>query len=757
MSLKILPFVFLVAAGITLSAQKLSMQEIPLEQGWVFNPSDDPTFADVGLNDKTWRPIRVDVNWDAQGQSELIGYAWYRLRFSLPKEMRDGDKLKEGLLLALGKIDDGDQVFLNGEFLGQNGRVFAPGTKPPDFRSGPWDLKRVYRLTLDDPRINWGQENLIAIRVANPNGAGGMHGKGGRLIRLLGLRDFVGFQSDMTPFTFNGNEVVKTFDMTNRSPKTTMSGTFRIEAKGLISGKRVFQNRKTINLAPSEKMPVNVRLGRMEEACEISYQIVFRGGETYEYREESPYILTPPVSSSPKINGAAVFGAKPGRPFLYTVAASGDRPMIFSASGLPDGLTLNAETGIITGITTAIGTYRVKITAKNNRGEASRDLEIVSGDRLALTPPMGWNSWNCWGLAVDEEKVIASAKSFVEKGLRDHGWTYINIDDAWQIAGSSADPKRDSDGNIIVNSKFPDMARLGSRIHDLGLKFGIYSSPGPLTCGGYTGSYQYEQNDANSYASWGVDYLKHDWCSYRRIAKDKSLTELKKPYEIMRDALAKVDRDIVLSLCQYGMGNVWEWGESVGGQLWRTTDDITDTWESMSEIGFSQVANAPYAKPGSWNDPDMLVIGWVGWGPNLHPTRLRPDEQYTHISLWCLLSAPLLIGCDLTRLDPFTLNLITNDEVLAINQDILGKQATPKIKEGQIQVWLKELHDGGKAIGIFNLGDDTANFEVNFETLGIKGQKKLRDLWRQKDIGSSNNGKRSVRVAPHGVVLLKVI
>jgi len=755
MKFKILSLLFLAAAGITLSAQKQSPQKISLEQGWVFNPTDDPSFADVTLNDKTWRPIRVDVNWDAQGQEELIGYAWYRLRFLLPQEMRNGDKLKEGLLLLIGKIDDGDQVFLNGEFLGQNGRTFAPRTPPPAFNSGPWDLERVYRLALDDPRIKWGQENLIAVRVANPNGAGGMHGESARLIRFLGLRDFVGFQSDMMPFTFNGNELEKTFDVINRSSKVAMSGTLSIEAKGLISGKMVARNRKTINLAPGAKMPVNVRLGRREEACEISYRIVFKDGETYEYKEESPYILTPPVPSSPRINGAAVFGSKPGKPFLYTVAASGDRPMLFTASGLPDGLSLDVQTGIITGITPPRGTYKVKVTAKNNKGEAIRDLEIVSGDQLALTPPMGWNSWNCWGLAVDEGKIVASANSLVEKGLRDHGWTYINIDDAWQIAGASPEPKRDSDGNIIVNNKFPDMARLGRRIHEFGLKFGIYSSPGPQTCGGYTGSYQYEQNDANSYASWGVDYLKYDWCSYRRIAKDRSLSELKKPYELMRDALAKVDRDIVLSLCQYGMGNVWEWGESVGGQLWRTTDDITDTWKSMSEIGFSQVDNAPYAKPGSWNDPDMLVVGWVGWGPNLHPTRLRPDEQYTHISLWCLLSAPLLLGCDLTRLDPFTLNLITNDEVLAVNQDVLGVQATPKIKEGQVQVWVKELYDGGKAVGIFNLGDSTTNFEVNFEALGVKRPKKLRDLWRQKDIASLNV-KHNVRIAPHGVVLLKV-
>ena len=203
------------------------------------------------------------------------------------------------------------------------------------------------------------------------------------------------------------------------------------------------------------------------------------------------------------------------------------------------------------------------------------------------------------------------------------------------------------------------------------------------------------------------------------------------------------------------MGKVWEWGDEVGGNLWRTTGDITDTWESMRGIGFAQVDNAPFAGPGHWNDPDMLVVGWVGWGPSLHPTRLTPDEQYTHISLWCLLSAPLLIGCDLTRLDEFTLNLLTNDEVLAVDQDPSGRQAVPEIKAGDIQVWVKELADGSRAVGVFNLGASAAKYAVDLKSLGYAAGAKVRDLWRQKDLGEFT-GAFEASVPAHGVVLVKL-
>lgn len=769
MRFKFLLIAILAVGTVAVSAQQTRPGQIQLASGWKFNPADNPSHSTVGLDDKDWKPINVNQTWGEQGHPDLRGIAWYRLKFNLPRALRDQDALKGGLYLALGRIANGDQVYLNGEYLGTSGRTVNPGTNPPpNFRGGAAGQERIYRLPIDDPRLKWGQENLIAVRVSSaPNAPGGML-SGGQFLRVARIKDFLDFQAQARSFTFIGPEVVKNFDIVNNSAISPMQGTLTIDAVAALSGRKVAQNTRAIDIAPSGKLPINLQLGQRDEAVKISYHLVFKDGDSFEYTEESPYILTPPVSNMPKINGATVFGARPGKPFMYTVAASGERPLTYSASGLPEGLRINPRTGIISGTTPSAGTYKVALTVTNTRGTASRDFQIVSGEKLALTPPMGWNSWNVWGLSVDEEKVMASATTFVEKGLRDHGWMYINIDDGWEIRADSPDPKRHPNGDIIVNNKFPDMARLGRRIHDLGLKFGIYSGPGPRTCGGYTASWQYEENDARSYASWGVDYLKYDWCAYSEIEPDRtSLPGLKRPYELMSGILAKQDRDIVLSLCQYGWGRVWEWGASVGGQLWRTTGDITDTWASMSRIGFSQVDNAPYAGPGAWNDPDMLVLGWVGWGPNLRNTRLTPDEQYTHMSLWCLLSSPLLLGCDPTRLDQFTLNLLTNDEVIAINQDVLGKQATPKVIDGQIQVWVKELSDGGRAIGVFNLGDAAVDYEINLAALGLTGEKRIRDLWRQRDINLNPNPqqrgsgplpeKYSTRVASHGVTFIKVI
>lgn len=302
------------------------------------------------------------------------------------------------------------------------------------------------------------------------------------------------------------------------------------------------------------------------------------------------------------------------------------------------------------------------------------------------------------------------------------------------------------------------MKLLGDWLHSKGLKFGIYSSPGPTTCGGYLGSYQYELNDAASYAKWGVDYLKYDWCSYEQInGKDTTLAAYQKPYAVMRDALLKQNRDIVFSLCQYGMKNVWEWGDKVNGNCWRTTGDIEDTWESLSSIGFSQKVQHAYTKPGRWSDPDMLIVGQVGWGENLHQTRLNPDEQYTHISLWCLLSAPLLIGCDISKMDDFTVALLSNDEVIAVNQDILGKEAKQVLVTPDYQVWMKPLEDGSHAIGIFNLTEKYKSIAIKWSELGLgkSGSVSVRDLWRQKNLGAFTE-QFSSKVAPHGVTFIKV-
>ncbi len=489
---------------------------------------------------------------------------------------------------------------------------------------------------------------------------------------------------------------------------------------------------------------------------------------------EQAVILTPKASDKPRINGAKVFGVRPGHPFLYTIAATGKRPMTFSAVGLPQGLTLDPSTGEITGVLTKEGTYNVELKATNELGRSTSQFRIVVGPTICLTPPLGWNSWTCWACAVDDEEVRAAADAFVKTGLIDHGWTYINIDDCWSIQPNSKDPilggsARDTNGMINTNKKFPDMNALSEYVHHRGLKLGIYSSPGPQTCAGYTGTYGYETQDAERFAEWGIDYLKYDWCSYGEIAPKPSPEDLRKPYIVMEAALKSVNRDIVYSLCQYGMGNVWEWGGGIGGNCWRTTGDISDSWGSMSTIGFSQAGHEKYAKPGNWNDPDMLVVGMVGWGPNLHPSGLTPNEQYTHISLWCLLSAPLLIGCDLTRLDPFTLNLLTNDEVLAVDQDPLGRQAGLISKGGGKEVWAKPLEDGSYAVGLFFVGEDAADpvasfpweikssekVTVMFSDLGLHGKATVRDLWRQKDLGGYEK-RFEAEVPYHGVALITI-
>jgi alpha-galactosidase len=480
---------------------------------------------------------------------------------------------------------------------------------------------------------------------------------------------------------------------------------------------------------------------------------------------ETAEILTPPAPASPRINGAKVFGVRPAHSVLYTIAATGERPMTFAAENLPEGLSLDSTTGQITGAVQKPGSSIVTLSASNAKGKAQGQLRIEVGDRIALTPPMGWNSWNCFARAVSDDKVRAAADAMVNAGLINHGWTYINIDDCWEIPSTEpAENRRNADGTIKTNNKFPDMKALADYIHSKGLRAGLYSSPGPATCGQFTASYQYEEQDARQYAAWGFDYLKYDWCSYGKIADDirkqrnrpTELDVLQHPYNVMRDALAKQDRDIVFSLCQYGMGDVWQWGEQVGGNCWRTTGDITDTWASMSGIGFRQNGHERFAGPGHWNDPDMLVVGKVGWGPALHPTRLSPNEQYTHITLWSLLSSPLLIGCDMTQLDTFTLNLLTNDEVLAVNQDPLGKPASQvHADDEEVEVWARDLSDGTKAVGLFNRGEMPNKVTAKWSELGITGKQLVRDLWRQKDIGDLD-GEYTVEVPRHGAVMIRV-
>ena len=475
------------------------------------------------------------------------------------------------------------------------------------------------------------------------------------------------------------------------------------------------------------------------------YPVLFR----LSMPEPPRYCLTPEAPARPRYNGPAVLGASPGAPVYFRLPFSGVRPMKFCVSGLPKGLTLDRKNGVISGSVAAAGDYNIRLKAHNKAGCGKGQLTLKVGDTIALTPPMGWNSWNCWGLEVSQEKVFESAKALISSGLADYGYCYINIDDAWQAAS------RSDDGTLLPNERFPDIASLGEWLHGNGLRLGIYSSPGALTCGGYLGSLGHEEQDAATWNAWGVDYLKYDLCGYRALLKEMpsvGKAEHMKPYLVMKEALGKQPRDICYSICQYGLEDVWTWGQEAGGNLWRTHGDLTDKWERVVRIGFVKQRNLhPFSGPGHWNDPDMLVIGKVGWGEGLRDTRLTPDEQYSHVSLWALLAAPLIIGGDLSSIDEFTLNLLCNNEVIAVDQDPLGKQASVLWEKDSMQVWGRPLSDGSFAAGIFNLGYETASVSIAeiLEAAGYTGVSGIRDLWRQKACPETAD------VPSHGVVLLK--
>ncbi|HET9176904.1 MAG TPA: glycoside hydrolase family 27 protein [Terriglobia bacterium] len=377
---------------------------------------------------------------------------------------------------------------------------------------------------------------------------------------------------------------------------------------------------------------------------------------------------------------------------------------------------------------------------------AGNTLSFAQSRSLARTPPMGWNSWNHFGCRVSDVIIREQAKAMATNGMKAAGYRYVNIDDCWE-------GKRDADGFIHPNANFPDMKTLADYVHNLGLKLGIYSSPGPKTCGGYEGSYRHEQQDANTYAGWGVDYLKYDLCSFMSIMKlhdthqdpQKALDMMKQAYSKMHQALVDTHRLVVYSLCEYGVGSVWEWGPEVGGNLWRTTDDISDTYRSMALIGFSQAGLEKYAGPGHWNDPDMLEVGNGG---------MKPDEYRTQMSLWAILAAPLIAGNDLTRMDETTKSILMNPEVIAVDQDRLGIQGR---RVGPPQIWARPLSGGAMAVALFNfvIDDEAEPLTFRFKDIGFSGPLHVRDLWAHRDLGVLHSS-YTVTVPQGGAVMLRL-
>ena len=374
-------------------------------------------------------------------------------------------------------------------------------------------------------------------------------------------------------------------------------------------------------------------------------------------------------------------------------------------------------------------------------GEITADAQT-----LAATPPMGWNSWNFFAGKVTDKDIRDTADLLVSTGMRDAGYVYVNIDDTWE-------GDRDAQGRIQSNSKFPDMKALADYVHSKGMKLGIYSSPGPTTCARFAGSFGHEEQDAQTYADWGIDYLKYDLCSYGGIMRQQAPNDpagqerlMIEAYEKMHQALLKTGRPIVYSLCQYGFNSAWKWGPSVGANLWRTTGDVSPNFDRISLIGRGQAGLAKYAGPGHWNDPDMLEVG---------NGKLTLNQNAAHITLWAILAAPLIAGNNLTQMTPSVAAILTNKEVIAIDQDLLGRQGDRVYAEGPIEIWTKPLTGGRKAIGIFNFGETASEVSLNLKDLGLKGKVTARDVWAAKDLGEIGDGWKTT-VPDRAVVLLVV-
>lgn len=711
-----------------------------------FKIGDSAAWKDPSYVDKTWETQQLGKTWQEQGHPDYHGYAWYRIHVIIPSSIKDKSFWKDSLRIFLAHVNDVDESYLNGIKIGHIGSF-------PDEPAGyvsKWPAEREYHLSINDPAIKWNQDNLIAIRVYDGGGSGGIF-MGSPYLDVLERINGLKMEMNNNQIQYLSSKKAQTTLLLENRYNTTIKGNLNYSVYDEEQQKNISWRSIVLQLGPFMKKGIAIE---MPQRPGIIVKTEFtETGSGFHINESKyfPYILTPPVSNKPRINGAVIFGVRPGHPILYKIPATGLEPLKYEVENMPKGLNVDPRSGIVTGVLSDTGTFHVLFKVKNKLGVSSKKFIIRVGNTIALTPAMGWNSWNCWGLSVSEEKVKSSAQAMIDKGLNNHGWSYINIDDGWES------PQRAADGNIEPNKKFPSMKSLGDFLHHKGLKFGIYSSPGPKTCGGFLGSYRHELQDAKSYGDWGIDYLKYDWCSYSDVvANDHDLDILKRPYIEMRAALDSVHRDIYYSLCQYGWGDVWKWGKEIGGNSWRTTEDITDTWNSLFQIGFSQNRTAPYAHPGGWNDADMLIVGELGWGENLQPTRLTPDEQYTHISLWSLLSAPLLIGCDLSRLDKFTLNLLTNDEVIDLDQDMLGQSALRVINKDSIQVWVKNLADGSKAIGVFNTSTAYKKYFLFWKDLSLgKSSYSVRDIWRQKEAGIKKRG-INCTIPAHGVFLIKV-
>jgi alpha-galactosidase len=507
---------------------------------------------------------------------------------------------------------------------------------------------------------------------------------------------------------------------------------------------------------------------------------------SYDARTADKEILTPLPSATPRINGPALYGARPNKQFVYRIPTQGQRPMKFEVKGLPAGLTVNADMGVITGVTPGkTGDHAMTFVAKNSHGEASFPFKLVVGDKLALTPPVGWNSWGGHMLTVTDEVMRKAADLMVDKGLADVGFQYVSIDDCWmridpkKFAARDAGRKkkhdgfdfdgligevRDAQGNILPSRKFPDMKALTDYIHARGLKAGLYSSPGPTTCQDFAGSFGHERQDADQYARWGFDLLKYDQCSGGKLLRELKKKPDFKPADFwkpMADALRSQDRDILFNLCEYGDATPWMWAPGLGIQSWRTGGDLNHNVASYFNEALRVATELrDFSKPGQWNDPDFLYIHKIRDHKRMvAPTVVIPldtNQRYQYVTLWSMIAAPFFFSCDIHEIDEFTIRLLANNEVVRINQDELGQVAMVVRHTDNEVVMIKQLAGGARALALFNLNATReAEIKLDPEWLGPHAADTILDGWRHRPLPHLQGGD-AVRLSPNGVALFIV-
>jgi alpha-galactosidase len=509
----------------------------------------------------------------------------------------------------------------------------------------------------------------------------------------------------------------------------------------------------------------------------------------YDARIGEKEMLTPPPALTPRLNGPKVYGVRPDKFFLYRIPCQGERPIRFRVDGLPKGLYVNSETGIITGrVSTAEGEYPVTVKAENSHGKSERLLKIVVGDAIALTPPTGWNSWGGHMVEVSDRIMRKAADVFVNRGLADVGFQFIGVDDCWMRLNKemydargkgtvkkhaaydykstgTIGPVRDQYGNILPNGKFPDMKAMNDYIHSFGLKAGMYSGPGKITCQGWAGSEGHEKADADQYAAWGFDLLKYD-LGPGKIQEDLFKKRIpgftsKDYWTPMANYLHAQDRDIVFNLCQYGHDEPWKWAPSIGIQSWRIGGDLNHHVDQYFDQAL-RIAGPlrEYSKPGQWNDPDFMYIHRIKivskMGEPSVEIPLDTNQRYQYVTLWSIICAPYFFSCDIENIDEFTIRLLANADLLNINQDELGHVAEVVRNQNAQVVMVKRLAEGAKVLAVFNRDPkQEAMIDVNWDSIGVRDTAQVYDAWRQRDMGPYKGG-ISVRLSPNGVGLFQI-